>query len=73
MEFVIVTYPTTRSVNIDGVLTGDTNEVLRLDAGTYRFDLGTPPNYQPASLEAVVTGTTVLVPMKVVFTQKKGG
>lgn len=68
MEFVIVIYPTERSVYVDGVLTGDTNEVLQMDAGTHKFDLGAPANYQPTSQEVVVTGTTVLVPMKVVFT-----
>ncbi len=68
MEFVVVNYPTKRSVYVDGEPSGDTNEVLRMDAGTHRFDLGVPANYRPASQDVVVTGTTVLVPMSVVFT-----
>jgi len=48
MEFVMVTYPTKRSVNVDGELTGDTNEVLQMEEGTHKFDLGVPANYQPA-------------------------
>jgi hypothetical protein len=72
MEFVMVVFPTKRSVNVDGVLTGNTNENLRMEAGTHRFDLGDPADYEPVSQEVVVQGTTVLRPMKVVFT-KKGG
>jgi hypothetical protein len=42
MEFVIVIYPTRRSVYVDDILTGDTNESLWMDAGTP--DLG-PVDY----------------------------
>ncbi len=70
MEFVIVIYPAKRSVYVDGVLTGDTNEPLWMDAGTHKFDLGLPADYDPASQDVAVTGTTVLLPMKVVFTKK---
>ncbi len=72
MEFVILNYLTKRPVYVDGVLTGDTNDVLQMDAGTHKFDLGVPADYDPASRTVVVSGTTVLLPMKVVFT-KKGG
>lgn len=72
MEYIRVTYPTKRSVYVDGELTGDTNEVLRVEAGTHKFDLGPPANYQPTSQDVVVTGTTILLPMEVAFT-KKGG
>lgn len=72
MEYVIVIYATKRSVYVDGVLTGDTNEILRMDAGTHKFDLGDPADYDPASQDVVVAGTTVLLPMRVVFT-KRGG
>ena len=70
MEYVKVTYPTDRPAFIDGEECGDTNEVLRIDEGTHRFDLGKPKDYEPASQEALVTGTTVLVPMVVAFTRK---
>lgn len=72
MEYVKVTYPVKRSVHVDGELTGDTDEILRMEAGTHVFDLGSPLDYEPASREIVVTGTTVLLPMEVVFA-KKGG
>jgi hypothetical protein len=70
MEFVIVIYPTKRSVYVDGALTGDTNEKLWMDAGTHKFDLGVPADYDPASQNVVMAGTTVLLPMKVVFAKK---
>lgn len=70
MEYVKVTYPTNRFVYIDGEKSGNTNEVLRIDAGTHVFDLGNLKNYEPGSQEVVVEGTTVLVPMLVAFTKK---
>lgn len=72
MEFVKVTYPTNRSVNVDGVATGNTNEILQMEAGTHAFDLGVPLDYDPASQNVVVKKTTVLLPMVVAFTRKRG-
>lgn len=72
MEYVKVTYPTKRSVNVDGVPTGDTDEILRMEAGTHTFDLGSSADYDPASQEIDVTGTTILRPMVVDFTRKGG-
>jgi len=71
MEFVRVIYPDKRSVRVDGTVTGETGEVLQMEAGTHKFDLGTPVDYHPASKEVLVTGTTVLLPLRVEFT--KGG
>lgn len=70
MEYVRVTYPTDRLVYIDGEKSGRTNEVLRIDAGTHIFDFGNLANYEPASQEVEVEGTTVLVPLVVAFTRK---
>lgn len=70
MEYVIVSYPTNRSVYIDGEKGGITNDVLRVEAGTHDFDLGNLKNYTPATLEVAVTGTTVLKPMSIAFTRK---
>ncbi len=70
MEYVRVTYPADRVVNIDGVPGGRTNEVLRIDAGTHIFDLGETADYEPISREVKVDGTTVLVPMVIAFTKK---
>lgn len=70
MEYVKVTYPTDRLVYVDGETSGRTNEVLRIDAGTHVFDLGKMANYEPASQEITVEGTTVLAPMVIAFTRK---
>ena len=69
MEFVRVAYPSERFVYIDGQKGGRTNEVLRIDAGSHRFDLGVPVNYQPVSQEVEVQGTTVLTSRVVVFVE----
>jgi hypothetical protein len=71
MEFLKLTYPTSRSVFIDGELCGRTNEVLNVEAGTHLFDLGRLTNYTPDNQKMSVAGTTALNPMVIVF-QKKG-
>lgn len=70
MEYVIVSFPTDRFVYIDGEKGGRTNEVLRVEAGTHEFDLGSPQDYEPGLQEIEVAETTVLQPMEIVFSQK---
>jgi hypothetical protein len=67
MECVIVTYPRTRDVFIDGRRTGQTNQLLRVREGTQRFHLGTPADYKPQSRTVTVTGTSAATPLKVAF------
>lgn len=70
MEYVKVSYPTQRIVYIDGDKDGQTNDVLRVDAGTHVFDLGPFANYTPASQKVTVQDTTVLSPLEIVFRKK---
>jgi hypothetical protein len=70
MEHVIVTFPTDRLVYIDGEESGNTNEPLRVDAGTHVFELGNLKNYRPASRKVVVKDTTALEPLQVAFYRK---
>jgi hypothetical protein len=70
MEHVIVTFPTDRLVYIDSEENGNTNEVLRVSAGTHVFELGNLENYRPASRTVMVKDTTVLEPMEVRFFRK---
>lgn len=70
MEYVKVTFPTKRLVYVDGEHNGSTNEVLRVDAGTHRFELGTLYNFQPRFRDELVENTTVLEPLEVAFTRK---
>jgi hypothetical protein len=67
MECVIVTYPGTRDVFIDGRRTGQTNRLLRVREGTQRFHLGIPADYAPRSRTATVTGTSAATPMLIAF------
>ncbi len=69
MEFVVVSFPTDRFVNIDGEKNGRTNKSLRVDAGSHEFDLGPMKNYEPESQVVVVSGTTVLDPQEIAFTK----
>jgi len=69
MAYVIVTFPTSRFVYIDGEQNGRTNKSLRVDAGSHVFDLGPLKNYEPESQIVVVSGGTVLVPQEIVFTK----
>ena len=70
MEYVIVTFPTDRIVYIDDEKDGQTNDVLRVDAGTHIFDLGPVKNYRPGSRKVLVQDTTVLEPLKIAFYRK---
>jgi hypothetical protein len=71
MEYVLVVYPTDRIVYIDGENSGQTNTVLRVDAGTHIFELGNPKNFTPVSCKILVQDTTELNPLKVVFRKKE--
>jgi len=70
MENVIVSFPTSRDVYVDGERNGRTGDSIRVDAGTHRFDLGSPQDYEPEYREVAVSDTTVLDPMEIVFTEK---
>jgi hypothetical protein len=70
LEYVIVTFPTQRLVYIDGERSGLTAEVLRVNTGTHVFDLGRYANYEPASHEVLIAGTTIFSPIQIVFTKK---
>lgn len=70
MEYVIVSFPTSRNVFINGNQNGKTNEKLRVPAGTHRFDLGPLKNYTPDFQDVPVSGTTVLDPKMILFSKK---
>ena len=72
MEYVIVRYPTRRLVFIDDEQNGYTNDVLRVDAGTHVFALGSPANYRPAQRTVAVADTSALEPLEVRFSPRKG-
>jgi hypothetical protein len=63
MEYVFINYVTGRLVRVDGKEWGITNSTLMVEKGHHIFDLGEPPDYQPASIQTVVQGTTIVSPM----------
>jgi len=69
MEHIIVSFPTNRIVYIDGEKNGQTNDSLRVDAGSHLFDLGPLKNYEPGSQIVTISGTNILDPQTIVFTK----
>jgi len=67
-EFVRVLYRRSRNVEIDNTISGTTNQVLRVEKGTHRFDLGQPVNYDPPFIDQVISGTTPARPLEITFT-----
>jgi hypothetical protein len=67
MEYVIVRFPRTRTVCIDGEESGETDERLRVEEGTHTINLGQPRDYAPKWRRPTVTGTTPLRPMEIEF------
>ena len=63
MEFVVISYPTARKVRIDGQDAGFTNDTLMVEKGHHIFDLGLPPDYQPAWVQRIVQSTTSIGPL----------
>jgi hypothetical protein len=70
MQWVIVTFPDTRDVYIDGVQSGQSNETLAAGDGTHLFGLGLPLDYDPPAVQQYVSGTTYDSPLEVPFTRK---
>ena len=67
MEHVIVRFPESRIVFIDGAEGGITNRRLRVDEGTHTFKLADPKDYTPNWRRPTVTGTNPIKPMEVIF------
>jgi hypothetical protein len=67
MEFVRVLYPSERDVEIDNTIVGKTNQVLLVETGTHRFDLGQPVDYEPRFKNVNVIGTIPANPMAILF------
>lgn len=69
-QWVKVTFPTQRTVYIDGQSSGQTNRILVVGAGTHEFDLGPNKlNYSPTKSTRQVTGTASDAPMLIRFTR----
>jgi hypothetical protein len=67
MEFVLVTFPTLRAVRMDGAQQGQTGQIIGVQRGTHLFDLGSPQDYAPPRVQAVVASTTQMQPLVIPF------
>lgn len=66
-EWVVAVFSAARPVEVDGTVTGLTNEAFIVQRGTHLFDLGAPPNYEPPSITCSVAGTTQSSPLILTF------
>lgn len=67
MEYVIVTFSEKREVIVDGDSGGYTGDVLMVEKGTHRFQLGGLQNYRPKWRQPMVKGTTFVNPLTMTF------
>ena len=68
-QYINVSFPESRNVLSGGNLVGPTNEDLTINAGTHTFTLDGPQDYSPPEQQLIVTGTSVVTPLAVVFTK----
>ena len=67
MEYMIVRFPETREVRVDGVPHGRTNIVLQFEAGIHDVTLGPPWNFAPLEQKVLLLNTAALDPYCVEF------
>jgi hypothetical protein len=67
MEFVLVTFPTLRPVRMDGAQQGQTGQIIGVQRGTHIFDLGSPQDYMPPSVQTIVSRTSQMQPLVIPF------
>jgi PEGA domain len=67
LEYLVVLYPKTRPVKVDGQQLGSTNRILMLETGSHQVTLDGPPDFQPPELAVSVRNTSALTPMTVEF------
>jgi hypothetical protein len=69
MEYLVVRFAGSRDVLINGVVSGKTNHVLQVVAGTYTISLGPPADFDPCGGEQIeIADTNPLEPKTVSFT-----
>jgi hypothetical protein len=67
MEHLLVKFPASRTVLIDGEEAGRTNKILRVEEGTHTISMGDPRDYKPSSRTVKVKGTSPIKPREVTF------
>jgi len=67
MEYLVVHCTQKRSVRVDGVRQGETEDMLELEAGTYIVTLDPANGCQPERHLVVLVNTTTIKPCEVAF------
>lgn len=67
MEYLVVRFPQSRPVKVDGEFNGRTGQLIELEAGTHTISLGPPANFTPESREVLLKDTSALDPKEVEF------
>ncbi len=70
MEHLLVKFPVSRTVLIDGEEAGKTNRILRVEEGRHTISLGDPRDFKPSSRTVKVKGTSPIKPREVTFVKK---
>ncbi len=67
MEYVYVSFREPRTVFVDGMALGQTNQTLPIQRGHHVFTLSDPQDYLPATVTATIQNTTSLNPFPIEF------
>jgi hypothetical protein len=67
MEFLLVHFPRSRRVIVDGEFNGRTGEIIELEAGTHVISLGPPLNFTPSERRIVLKDTDPVAPREINF------
>ena len=67
MQYLLVTFPEQRTVIIDDIEQGMTNELLELEAGTHTATLALPHDLAPDMREFILRRTSELNPKVIRF------
>jgi hypothetical protein len=67
MEFLIVHFPRSRRVRVDGEFNGRTEELIEIEAGRHVVTLGPPANFTPEERIVILKDTSELEPREIDF------
>ena len=67
MEFLVVKFPERRKVTVDGLIQGETEMILALEAGTHTIALEPATRCRPLRQTVVLVGTTPSNPSVITF------
>ena len=68
MEYLIVDYPTSRLVKVDGEILGRTDEhVFELERGHHVVSLSAPHNFTPDQRRILLKNTNPIIPRRIRF------